>query len=68
MKHYFNEEGGWGLDIHCYDVRISMQQGVQKKLEAEKEELELRNRKLWDMSLLIQKEKLHNIRVTETSR
>jgi len=32
---------------------------AQKKLEAEKEELELRNRKLWDMSLLIQKEKLH---------
>ncbi len=32
---------------------------AQKKLEGEKEELELRNRKLWDMSLMIQKEKQH---------
>lgn len=32
---------------------------AQKKLEAEKEELTLRNQKLWEMSLLIQKEKQH---------
>lgn len=32
---------------------------TQKKLESEKEELSLRNQKLWEMSLLIQKEKQH---------
>jgi serine phosphatase RsbU (regulator of sigma subunit) len=32
---------------------------TQKKLEGEKEELALRNQKLWDMSLSIQKEKIH---------
>ncbi len=32
---------------------------AQKKLESEKEELALRNQKLWDMSLSIQKEKQH---------
>ncbi len=32
---------------------------AQKKLEAEKEEMSLRNQKLWEMSLQIQKEKQH---------
>ncbi|MBQ2098882.1 MAG: serine/threonine-protein phosphatase [Bacteroidales bacterium] len=32
---------------------------AQKKLESEKEELSLRNQKLWEMSLSIQKEKQH---------
>ena len=31
----------------------------QKKLEHEREEMEIRNKKLWDMSLQIQKEKIH---------
>lgn len=32
---------------------------AQKKLEAEKEEISLRNQKLWEMSIQIQKEKQH---------
>lgn len=31
----------------------------QKKLEQEKEEMAIRNKKLWDMSIQIQKEKIH---------
>ena len=39
--HYFNEEGGWGLQSRIYDIRQNTQAGVMEKLNAEETNLRL---------------------------